>query len=369
MAESVVRRITWRNADIARILLLGMLFMFLWHFFWMVYSAIFVALIAVLLAIVLYAPANYLSRWMPFRLSFTLVVLTFIASVGMLMLAIIPQILHQFGLLSQELPEAMNRAGEWLSERTGIQRDQEMVSQVNAQFLGFMQRFLPLAFGVISAGIGSFAILVLAIFLGAQPEVYRNLIIRVTPPPNRARIARVYDEAGRCLRNWVLGKAISMLAIGIFTWIGLLLFGIPGALALAAIAALLEFIPNLGPTIAAIPAIVAAFLISPSTALWVGVFYIVLQQVQSGISVPLVERRAVNIPPAALLVWQLMLAIGFGILGLFVATPLLAVIVVAVRILYIEPTEERYEWDRRDASPRAPESPEPAGELASEGLH
>jgi predicted PurR-regulated permease PerM len=368
MAESAVRRITWRNADIARILLLGMLFMFLWHFFWMVYSAVFVALIAVLLAIVLHAPARLLARWMPFRLSFTLVVLSFIIGFGLLMVAIIPQILHQFVLLSQEVPEAMNEAGAWLSERTGIERDEEMINEMNAQFVGFMERFLPFAFGLISAVIGSFAILVLAIFLGAQPEVYRNLIIRVTPPPSRARIARVYDEAGKCLRNWVIGKAISMLAIGIITWIGLLLFGIPGALALAAIAALLEFVPNLGPTIAAIPAIIAAFLISPATALWVAVFYIVLQQIQSGISVPLVERRAVNIPPAALLVWQLMLAIGFGILGLFVATPLLAVIVVAVRILYIEPTEERYEWDRRDATARSPElaggdatgAPEPA---------
>src|SRR5690606_1494221 len=280
----------------------------------------------------------------------------FLMSLGGLMIAVIPQVLDQFGQLSQELPAAVNEAGDWLSDRTGVERDAEFAREMNTQFLGFMERFLPLAFGAISAVIGSFAIVVLAIFLGSQPEVYRNLIIRVTPPPSRPRIARVYDEAGRSLRNWVIGKALSMLAIGIITWIGLLLFGIPGALALAAIAALLEFIPNLGPTLAAIPAIVAAFLISPATALWVAVFYIVLQQIQSGISVPLVERRAVNIAPAALLVWQLMLAIGFGILGLFVATPLLAVIVVAVRILYIEPTEERYAWDRRDASTGSPET-------------
>lgn len=340
-----------------------MLFLFAWHFFWMVYSAIFVALIAVLLAIVLHAPAQFLARWMPFRVSFTLVVIGFLLSLTALMIAVIPQVLHQFGLLSQELPAAVNQAGDWLSERTGVPRDEEFARQMNTQFLGFMERFLPLAFGAISAVVGSFAIVVLAIFLGSQPEVYRGLIIRITPPPSRARIARVYDEAGRSLRHWVLGKAISMLAVGIVTWIGLVLFGIPGALALGAIAALLEFVPNLGPTLAAIPAVVAGFLISPATALWVAVFYFVLQQIQSGLSIPLVERRAVNIPPAALLVWQLMLAIGFGILGLFVATPLLAVIVVAVRILYVEPTEERYEWDRRDHALPATE----AGDDVEEG--
>src|SRR5688572_126054 len=127
MSDSVVRRITWRTADIARILLLGMLFLFAWRFFWMVYSAIFISLIAVLLAIVLYAPAKLLSRWIPFRFAFAIVVLAFMAAVIGLLVAIIPQILRQFGQLTEQLPEAMNSAGEWLSNRTGIERNQELV--------------------------------------------------------------------------------------------------------------------------------------------------------------------------------------------------------------------------------------------------
>ncbi len=154
-------------------------------------------------------------------------------------------------------------------------------------------------------------------------------------------------------------KAITMVAVGIATWIGLMLFGIPGALALGTLAAVLEFIPNFGPTIAAIPAVIAGFAISPITALYVALFYFVLQQIQSAITVPLVERRAVNIPPAALLAWQLMLTIGFGFLALFVATPLLAVLTVAVRILYLEPSEERQAWDRRETAEEIP--PLPAG--------
>lgn len=350
MAESVVRRITWRSADIARIMILGMLFLFLWRFFWMVHSAIFITLIAILLAIVLHAPARYLSRWMSFRLAFAIVVAAFLTLAIGLLIAIIPQLVEQFTRLTEELPQAMNSAGEWLSEQTGIQRDQELVQSINQEFAGFIERFLPLAYNAISTVIGSFAIVVLAIFIASQPEVYRTLIVRLAPPPSRAKVARVYDEAGRYLRNWVLGKAVTMMFIGVATWVALRLFEIPGALALAVLAGLLEFVPNLGPTLAAIPAITAAFLISPSTALWVAIFYFVLQQVQNGVSVPLIERRAVNIPPAALLLWQIMLAIGFGLLGLFVATPLLAVIVVAVRILYLEPTEERYAWDRRESA-------------------
>jgi len=74
---------------------------------------------------------------------------------------------------------------------------------------------------------------------------------------------------------------------------------------------------------------------------------------------PLVERRAVNIPPAILLVWQLMLAVGFGLMALFVATPLLAIIVVAVRILYLEPSEERQAWNRRETPVPVPDSVPP----------
>ena len=350
MPDSVVRRITWRTADIAQVLLLGMLFLFIWRFFWMVYTAIFIALIAVLLAIVLHAPAKLMARWLPFRVSFALTVALFLASMAGLMVALVPQIMDQVGTLARQLPNAMNQAADWFAARADVTRDGELMQSINEQLAEFVGRFVPLAFNLISTVIGFSAIVILAIFLAYQPSIYRDLVIRMAPPASRPNIARVYDDAGTSLRNWVLGKAATMIVVGVAVWIGLMLFDIPGALALGALAALLEFIPNLGPTIAAAPAVVAAFLISPETALWVAVFYFVLQQIQSAVTVPLVERRAVNIPPAALLIWQIMLAVGFGLLGLFVATPLLAILVVAGRILYLEPTETRYEWDRRDTA-------------------
>ncbi len=347
-------------------LALGVLFLFLWQFFWLVYPAIFLALIAVLVAIVLHAPAKYLTRWIPYRVSFALTVVAFLASLGGLMFAIVPQVMEQIAQLTSELPRAVNAAGDWFAERTDIARNPQVVETVNQQLGDFVGRFVPIAFNLITTAIGSFAILIMAIFLAYDPALYRNLVISMARPGSREQIARVYDDAGRNLRIWVLGKAVTMVLVGLATWVGLTLFGIPGALALAALAALLEFIPNLGPTIAAAPAVAAAFLISPATALWVVVFYFVLQQIQSGLTVPLVERRAVNVPPAALLIWQIMLAIGFGLLGLFVATPLLAIVVVAVRILYVEPSESRLAWDRREAANGATDRPVPGLEPVPE---
>ncbi|HEX6071145.1 MAG TPA: AI-2E family transporter [Longimicrobiaceae bacterium] len=352
MIESPVRRITWRTADVARVLMLGMAALFLWKFFWMVYSALFVGLIAVLIAMILHAPAQYLTRWMPFRVSFALSVITFLAAVAGLLTRLVPQLLSQVSQLAAQLPAAITYLMGWLEERTDAAQNPELANAINEQVGDFVGRFVPLAFNLISLFVGSFAIITLAVFLAAQPDVYRNLILKLASPTNRERAARIYDEAGRSLRNWVLGKAFTMAMTGVFIWLGLTLFGVPGALALGALAALLEFIPTFGPTIAAVPAVIAAFLVSPMTALWVALYFFAFQQLQTAVTVPLVERRAVDIPPAALLIWQLMLAVGFGILGLFVATPLLAVISVAARILYFEPTERLQEWDRRDVAAR-----------------
>lgn len=368
MTGSAVRRITWRNGDVARVFFLALVFVFAWKFFWMVYSALFLGMLAVLIAIILHAPAKFLSRWIPFRLAFALSLITFLLALGGFFFQLIPEILRQIPLLATQIPVALEAVSGWIREQTGGTGEEQIVRQINQQLLQFVGRFVPLAYNAIAVLAGSFAIITLAAFLAVQPEVYRTLLIRLVPPTGRPRAERIYDEAGQSLRAWVIGKAFTMLLVGLFIWVGLQLFGVPGALVLAALAALCEFIPVFGPTIAAAPAIVSAFLISPATALYVALYFFLLQQVQNSLTVPLVERRAVDIPPAALLIWQLMLAVGFGVLGLFVATPLLAVIAVAVRVLYIEPSEQRYEWDRREGLTGASKAEDPdAEELAVEG--
>lgn len=354
MADGVVRRITWRTSDVVRVLSLVVLFLFAWQFFWKVYNAILLGFLAILIAIVIHQPARKLARWIPFGVSFPLVVLLFLASLLGLAVALVPQLVEQVTQLAVQLPAALDNVTTWLEAKTNKPSGGLVSERINAQVSEFAGRVVSMSFNVLAALLGLFAVIVLAIFLAAQPELYRDMLLRIAPANRRDDWARVYDDAGRNLRAWVVGKALTMVAVGIATWIGLMLFKIPGALALGTLAAVMEFVPNFGPTIAAIPAVIAAFAISPTTALYVAVFYFILQQIQSAVTVPLVERRAVNIPPAALLAWQLMLTIGFGFLALFVATPLLAVITVALRIMYIEPAEEREAWDRREVAEVSP---------------
>ena len=355
-APSVVRRITWRKEDVVHVMLVATGFVVLWQFFWMVINALFLGLLAILVAMFLHAPAKALARWIPFRVAFPLTLLVVFGAGAGLIVLVVPQILNQVGQLAQELPAALESVVDWLEEGPlgewgGLEGIPELLS---AQIPEFTGRFIPFAMDLVTGLLASIAVLILAVFLAAQPEVYRELLLRMTPVHSRDRAADVFDSAGRSLRRWVIGKGITMLAVGVVTYIGLTLFGIPGALALAARAAVLEFIPNFGPTLAWIPAVIAAFLVSPLTALYVTIFYIVLQQVQSALTVPLVERKAVNIPPAALLIWQIMLTIAFGFLGLFLSTPALALIVVAVRVLWVEPAEARAAMDRRNRESETP---------------
>jgi predicted PurR-regulated permease PerM len=354
MPETVVRRIVWRNADVARVLTLGALFLFLWRFFWLVHDALFLLLLAVLIAVVLHAPARALSRWIPFRLAFALVLAAFLGALAALLVKIVPQVVDQGTMLARELPRTLDSAAEWYKQKTGSPPDPVLAGSVGKQAAEFAGRFVPIAFNAIGVLLGGAAVLVLAVFLAAQPELYRDLLLRAVSPDARPRWERLYDEAGRNVRAWMIGKSLEMLVIGVATTVGLTLFGVPGALALGAFVGLMEFIPNLGPTIGAVPAVLAAFAVSPGKALGVAVYFAVQQQIAAALFIPLVERRAVHIPPAVLLTWQLMLAVGFGLLALFVATPLLAVIVVAARILHFEPSEARHQWDRRES----------AGELA-----
>ena len=361
MSNGRVWRVTWRNADMARFFAIGALFVFIWKFFWLVYGALLLGLLAVLLAIVIHAPAKLLSRWISFRAGLALSVFVLVATAVGLALVIVPQIVNEGMQLAVELPGALRSATTWLDEKTGGAPNGELATRLIQQIGEFIGRFVPLAFNAITALLGSLALVALAVFLAAQPAVYRGLVLSLAPLDRLDLWTRAYDEAGRNLRFWVLGKAATMLFVGIASYVGLLFFRIPGALALGVFAGLMKFIPNFGPTIAATPAVIAALLISPTTALWVAVYYFMLQQVVNAVTVPLVEHRAVDIPPAVLLIWQLMLAVGFGMLALFVATPLLAVIVVVVRILYYEPARARQAWDRRERL--APAGTEP---IASE---
>ncbi len=194
--------------------------------------------------------------------------------------------------------------------------------------------------GVFSATFGVLADLYVIVFIGlfmmAQPEPYQKGIVKLAPLSKRARAQEVIDKLGTTLQRWIAGKLISMIVVAVLSSLGLWILGVPLPLALGCIAGLLSFIPNFGPLIALVPAVLLGFTQGPNTALYVALLYIGIQAVESNLITPLVQKQMVYLPPAIILGGQVLLGILVGGLGLILATPILAIVMVLINMLYVE---------------------------------
>ena len=176
----------------------------------------------------------------------------------------------------------------------------------------------------------------LAIFFASEPGLYRGGLLRLVPPARRERAGEVVGELYVTLQAWLVGKIVSMTVVGLLIGLGLWLLGMPLALTLGVLAGGLEFIPFFGPFLASVPAILLALTESPLQAVYVALLYVVVQQIEGNIILPLVHKRTVDLPPALTLVSVLALGAIFGFVGLLVATPIMAVVLVLVKMLYVE---------------------------------
>jgi predicted PurR-regulated permease PerM len=190
--------------------------------------------------------------------------------------------------------------------------------------------------GLFGGLIGLLIVLFIGIYLAASPTMYREGFIRLVPLERRKRARDVVAACVVTLKRWLIGRILLMIVIGLITGLGLWALDVPLALVLAILAAILEFIPNIGPILAAIPALLIAWTESPQLALYVFLLYFVIQQVESFVLTPLVFRETVKLPP----VLTILALIGFGLilgpLGVLLATPMMAVGLVLLKKLYVE---------------------------------
>ena len=209
-----------------------------------------------------------------------------------------------------------------------------------ARLLPDATAILGRATGAISATFGALGSAVIILFLGLylaiNPAVYANGFTRLLPPDKRPRARQVLAEIGHILRRWLVGRLLTMTVIGVLTFVGLWFLGIPLALVLAFLAALLSFIPYIGPIVALVPAVLVAFAEGPDQALFVLILYVGVQGVESYLLLPLVQQWSVDMPPALTIAAIVLLGVLFGGLGIALAAPLAAAGMVAVNMLYLE---------------------------------
>ena len=188
----------------------------------------------------------------------------------------------------------------------------------------------------VSIVVGAIVIVFVGLFLAARPSRYVDGFVRLLPPRNRGR-AREIMHAMYCRMGWwLVGRGISMLEISITTGIGLWLLGVPLALTLGLLTGLLNFVPTFGPLIAAVPTALVALTVSPMTAVYAVGLYTLAACFDGYVVTPLVQMRVSAVPPALLLVAQVLMGVLAGQFGLVVAAPMLVVTMVLVEKAYVE---------------------------------
>jgi len=250
-----------------------------------------------------------------------------------------PSLLDSFDQLFDTLPRAWQRLQDWSNRYPLLE---QLAGQLQELGASMKTRMAETMMSLLSSSVWGLTAAVVMFFTGlylsVEPRVYRDGLLALVPPSRRARAGEVLGELDHSLRWWLVGRLSSMLVVAVLTGIGLWLLGIPSALSLGVIAGLLSFIPNLGPVLSVLPAFAVAVSESFSMVLWVGLLYLGIQTVESYLITPLIQRKAVSLPPVYTFMFQLSMGVLFGMLGLLLATPLGVVVLVLVKMLYIQDT-------------------------------
>lgn len=179
-------------------------------------------------------------------------------------------------------------------------------------------------------------VLFAAAFLALSPEVYRDGALRFVPASSREQVSGALTASGMALRRWLLGSLVSMAVVSIALGVGLWLLGVPAFVALALIAGIAQFVPVVGPLFATIPGLLLALTVSPETALWAAILYFVVSQLEANALYPIIQERAVSVPPALSLFAILLMGVLFGPSGVVLAMPVLVVVATFVNRLMLD---------------------------------
>ncbi|MBA3672549.1 MAG: AI-2E family transporter [Gemmatimonadaceae bacterium] len=409
------RAVGWRSRDIVRTAGLVLAMYLGVKLLWFANALFLTLFLGILFAIAVSAGVDRLQRLrIPRGVGAALIVLTFFALLGGFGAWVAPTLRSQGAELRQKLPLAVDRVEEWFGKRQsgifgillgggapapGVAKTTaasplpntaaappgqsaprpvastdsagraSAVSTLRTRLQGSMggaSRYLfPFVTHTIAAVGGVLLIIFLSIYFAADPDLYRRGALALLPSRRRAQGAMVMDRIATVLRKWLVTQLIAMACIGAVSTIALLVLHVKAAFALGLLAGFFEFIPTVGPILSAVPAIAMGFLDSPEKALVVALVYIGIQFLENHILIPLLMKGGMDLPPAMTVLAQALLALVFGFLGLMVAVPLLATIMVVVQVLYVDhaPTP-RAERGDGGGHPFDPELDEALGPVA-----
>ena len=304
---------------------------------WYLSGVVLMVFGAVILAALLRLGAAPLKHWLSLPEGLALVVS------GAVVLVVVGTAAYLFGTrITGELQDVIDRVGSASTTITATLQGSAFGRFVLDQMKGARFSVTDLLSGLLRVGSNFVEALVIVaisgVYLAAQPRVYRDGFIQLFPPRAHRRAAIFIDGLGEALRLWLLGQLAEMVLIGVLSTFAVWIIGVPAPLGLGIIAAVGEFIPYLGPILAAIPAVLVAITKSPQTALWTLIAYLIIHQIEGQVVAPLIQRHMVFIPPAVMLLGIVAITYLFGAIAIVFAAPMAVVIFAAVNLIYMRDT-------------------------------
>lgn len=305
------------------------------YILWQIRQIVLLLFASIVLATVLNKVVRRLQQYRIKRgIAIAITIVLFLAVIVGFFAVIVPRIINQLQELVSVLPQVSARINTWVnwlqSRIPGetfeqLQGLQNIPQQLQTWVIRILGNFFVILNNSLSAIIGLLLFLVLTIMLLANPSQYRRVFIFAFPNFYRRRIDEILSKCEESLVGWIKGTLIAMLVIAIVSFIGLSVLGVPLPLVNAALAGLLEFIPNVGPTLSVIPPVLLALIDAPWKTGAVILLYIAIQQFESLVLVPLIMKQEVDLMPVFTILAVVVFSSLFGFLGLFLAIPLLIV--------------------------------------------
>ncbi len=317
---------------ITKIILVLLFFAFLYF----LRDIIFILLFAIIIASGVTPFASWLDEKKFSRILGVLMLYLSIFTLALFLLSlVVPFVTGELNQLIKDLPRFINQVSvslEKAQESSG--RYVDLFSEIQNlldTFAGYLQASSQSAFNFVVSifgGLFSFlAVIVLSFYLSVMRGGIESFIRAIVPKEYETEVLSVWQRSERKVGKWIQGQLLLALIVGLAVYVTLSLMGIKFALLLGIVAMVLEVVPTVGPVLAAVPAVILTFVQAPSLGLWVILAYIIIQQLENHILVPIVMGRTVGLNPVVVI---LSLLIGFklaGIVGMILSVPVAAIIV------------------------------------------
>jgi predicted PurR-regulated permease PerM len=327
------------------------------RFLWIAHAIFIVTFLGVLLGLAVARAVDLLEKVHVRRgIAAPLVILTGLGALVGAGALMAPSMLRQTQQLSTELPKLVDQADHWLQQTPAkalVQQQQQggqpqqkpqqqgqhqqggLKARLGKELRGSLEFLFPIVSSMFGAVGGFVLVIFIAMYVAAEPGVYRQGILHLVPHSKRERATEWVETLASTLRQWLVARLIAMVLIGVITGGALALLKVKGAAALGLLAGLLEFVPFFGPIASAVPAIGIALLDSPQKGLYVVILYLIVQQLEGNVITPLLLEKRLDIPPILTVVAVAALGMVFGVIGMLIAEPLLAVTLVTTKMLYV----------------------------------